>query len=162
MRPPTASATVPASRATAARRVAGSRTKTIVPAGASISSPATVKARPARDDDVQLLLPPRVVAGLVVLLEQQLAVPGAERVDREAGGAELVAQRQVLHAGDGYRLDLVEAQHAVRRGHPAACAPRATAAASAACSWSVGKGAPLRRNWYAATVAPCRTTIRSA
>ena len=75
--------------AVAPRRVAGSRTNTSVPAGASSSSSATPEPGPAREDDVKLLVAPGAGSELVVLLDHppaRLAEPvgvDAECVDPE-------------------------------------------------------------------------------
>ena len=80
---------MPSSSAIATRLTAGSRMKTIVPAGASTSSPSIVNVARPRSDDVHLLVPAGAAAELVVLLDDVLADAlarvgvGAERADAE-------------------------------------------------------------------------------
>ena len=87
--PPTASTIVPSSWSKATRFTAGSRMKTIVPAGASTLLAVDRELRAAAEHDVHLLVPAGPAAELVVVLDDVLADAlarvdvGAERPDPE-------------------------------------------------------------------------------
>ena len=97
--------------ATALPAHGGSRTKTTVPFGASSVDAVERERRMARDDDVDLLMPERLLG---VLLDHVIACRArAVRVDAERVDAERPAQRLPEHAGSGDRLDLRQPQHRV-------------------------------------------------
>ena len=91
--------------AVAARRVAGSGTKTKVPGGPSSSSPSTMKRAWPCEDEVELLVVARTGAELVVLLDH-LAARLARGVGVDAEGAD--PERDPHRDRDGVAVEALE------------------------------------------------------
>ena len=143
--PPTITTVVPASLATALRFAAGSRTKTNVPAGASISSPLTVNVAWPFRDEVELLVLRRALAELVVLADHfDSRLLGDVRVDAERLDVEVRPHHRPRRSVAELEREVGDVRRAAHAGNSGSSRSQSKSSSFAAYSFACGSSSIAR------------------